>query len=87
MELNYTTLRKKKVVNVLDGKDLGRVNDLVFGFPDGKIKSIVVSKKAFFPSEELIIDLCCVTKIGDDTVLVSIGKPPQETCEEESDEE
>lgn len=73
MEINYTQLKKKKVVNVLDGRDLGKVTDLILTYPEGKIIALIVGKKSFFQDDSLLINLCCVNKIGDDTVLVSLN--------------
>ncbi len=72
--INYLDLKKKSVVNILDGKELGKIIDLVFTFPEGKIVSFIVGGKGFLSQkEEYIFDLCCVNKIGDDTVLVSLA--------------
>lgn len=80
MELNFSDLKKKKVVNVLDGKDLGKVNDAVFTFPDGKICAFITSKKGLFCGDELIINLCCIEKIGDDAILVRISGSLDDAC-------
>lgn len=74
MELGFNELKKKSVINVLDGRDLGKICDLIFTYPDGKIKAIIVPGKrnAFFKTNELIIDLRCIEKIGNDAVLVRL---------------
>lgn len=73
MELSYGELKKKSVINVLDGRDLGKVCDMLFTYPEGKIKAIIVpGKKSFLKTQELIINFCCIEKIGDDTVLVKL---------------
>jgi YlmC/YmxH family sporulation protein len=80
MDYNYSDLKKKKVINVADGKDLGKIIDLIVSYPDGKIKSIIVpgKKNAFFTGCELIISFSCIERIGDDAILVSLFK---ERCE------
>lgn len=70
MEVKFSDLKKKKVVNILDGKVLGFVTDIIFDFPEGKISDFVCSDKGIFCKEEVVIGLCDVNKIGDDTVLV-----------------
>lgn len=45
MEYNLTDLKKKKVINVADGKDLGKIADMVITYPEGKIKGIIVPGK------------------------------------------
>ena len=42
MEISYTYLRSKEVVNVADGKRLGRVCDVVFRYPENVFIGIVV---------------------------------------------
>ena len=42
METGYCQLKQKEVVNVKDGKKLGRVCDVVFTFPEGKTLGVVV---------------------------------------------
>lgn len=74
MEINYSQLKKKKVVNVIDGRELGRVNDFILTYPEGRVIAFIVGKKSFFQDDSLIINLCCVNKIGDDTVLVSLNE-------------
>ena len=74
MDYNFSDLKKKKVINVADGKDLGKITDLIFSYPDGKIKSVIVSgrKTSFFMSAELIFNFGCIERIGDDAVLVRL---------------
>ena len=75
MEITYNELKKKEVVNTLDGKKLGRVCDLVFCYPENRILGFVVpGSRAFgFKKEEYFIDLKNIVKIGEDVILVNIG--------------
>ena len=74
--LNYNELKKKSVVNVLDGRKLGKIKDVIFTFPEGKITAFVVGEQRFlFAQDDYKINLCCINKIGDDTVLVSLAEP------------
>ena len=81
MELSYNELRKKEVVNTLDGKKLGRVCDLVFCYPENRILGFVVpGSRAFgFKREEYFIDLKNIVKIGEDVILVNVGMH-RKTC-------
>ena len=91
MEITYNELKKKEVVNTLDGKKLGRVCDLVFCYPENRILGFVVpGSRAFgFKKEEYFIDLKNIVKIGEDVILVNIGfkgqrpiaKPPSPPAE------
>lgn len=74
--VNYNDVKKKYVVNILDGKKLGKIKDMVFSFPEGKISAFIVGEAKLFGGEDFIINLCCVNKIGDDAVLVSLAEAP-----------
>ena len=75
MELSYNDLRKKEVVNTVDGKKLGRVCDMVFCYPENRIFGFVVpGSRAFgLKREEYFIDLKNIVKIGEDVILVNVG--------------
>lgn len=75
MELSYNDLRKKEVVNTLDGKKLGRICDLVFCYPENRVIGFVVpGSRAFgLKREEYFISMKCISKIGEDVILVSVG--------------
>ena len=74
MEYNFSDLKKKKVINVEDGQDLGKICDFILTFPEGRIKSLIVpgKKNAIFCGSELIIPFSCIERIGDDTILVRL---------------
>ena len=74
MEYNFNDLKKKSVINVEDGKDLGKITDFILTFPEGRIKSIIVpgKKNALFSGSELIIAFSCIERIGDDAILVKL---------------
>ena len=79
METSYVELRKKEAVNLLDGKRLGKVCDVVFTWPEGKVQGIVVpGGKGFrWGKADLFIDLRCIKKIGVDVILVEIKAAPK----------
>lgn len=89
MEYNYSDLRRKRVVNVMDGRDLGKICDLVINFPSGRVTGIIVPgrKNGFFSSGELIIGVPCIERIGDDAVLVKLGGPPDRLTVTDDEEE
>ncbi|MDR2201981.1 MAG: YlmC/YmxH family sporulation protein [Clostridiales bacterium] len=75
-ELSYCELRAKEVVNVSDGRRLGRIVDVVFGGPKGEISGVIVPeiRRVFFSrGHEIFIPWRCVTKIGEDVILVSLS--------------
>lgn len=77
METGYCQLHQKEVINVKDGKKLGKVCDLIFTFPEGKVIGFVVPGGRGFFRPEMFIDLRNVIKIGVDTVLVEVRPEPK----------
>lgn len=84
MELSYNQLRKKEVVCVADGVNLGRVCDLAFLVPENRVKGyFVTGGKGFrFNRQPLFIPVEDIVKIGEDVILTGSGKklpaPPKE---------
>ena len=78
MELSYRDIKKKDVINVVDGSCLGNVIDMVFTFPKGQIAGIVVPGSKchkifrFLNRSELYIDKRKIVKIGGDVILVDL---------------
>lgn len=79
METSLAELRQKEAINVCDGKRLGRICDVVFTYPEGKVLGLVVpGGRGFrFGKADLFIDLKNVVKIGVDVVLVNIKVAPK----------
>ena len=82
METSYSELRCTSVVNVVDGRNLGRTCDVIFSFPEGKTFGIVVPGKKFriFKNNGLFIPLKNIVKIGTDVVLVDLKTTPGSGC-------
>ena len=70
METSYCELHRKEAVNLTDGKRLGRVSDVVFTYPEGRVQGIVVPGGRGFRwgRAEIFIDLKCIKKIGVDVI-------------------
>ncbi len=71
-------LRCKEVVNVLDGRRLGHIVDMVLDLPSGQMLGFVVpGEKTFWNvfkgGSQLFIPFGCIVKIGEDTILVQLG--------------
>ena len=77
MELSFSELRAKEVVNTQDGRKLGKVIDLALCYPENKWLGIVVPNGRGWGSKKnsLFIDLKNIVKIGEDVILVNIGLP------------
>ena len=82
MELTFSQLRAKEVVNTQDGRKLGKVCDIVLCYPENRWIGIVAPNgKAFgLKKNGLFIDLKNIVKIGEDVILVNVGLPSKK-CE------
>ena len=88
MQLSYSALKYKSVINVSDGNNLGRVTDILFTFPEGEIVSFLVGERKFLSGKDkLKIDLCCVKKIGKDSILVCLRSVDEVDFKEDYDED
>ncbi len=76
MEVTYSALKQKDVINLTDGKNMGKVCDLTFTFPENNVTGFTVTGcKGFkFSKQEVFIPIKCVVKIGRDAVLIKFGK-------------
>lgn len=77
METSFTELRNKEVINVLSGRLLGNVNDIIVDFRCNNILGIVVpGSRSFFnffkPCQEIFIPVGSICKIGEDVILVEV---------------
>ncbi len=81
MELTFSELRAKEVVNTQDGRKLGKVCDIVLCYPENRWIGIVApsGKGWSWKKGGVFIDLRCIVKIGDDVILVNIGMPQKPT--------
>lgn len=77
IETSFCQLKQKEVVNLKDGRKLGRVSDIVFTFPEGKVLGVVVPGGRGFFRPGMFIDLRNIVKIGEDTVLVEVRSSPK----------
>ena len=75
-EVTFCELRCKQVVNVVDGKCLGHIIDIVFDLKCGRILGLVTPGWRrwflFRPREDIFIPWRNVCKIGDDVILVEL---------------
>ncbi len=79
----FEELRKKDVVNICDGRKLGRICDMEIDIAEriGQVTAIIVpgQSKLFGilrSDEELVIPYQCINKFGDDVILVEIQPKP-----------
>ena len=77
MESTFSELRKKQIINIVDGKLLGHITDLVIDDNCGKIIGLIVpgNKKIwgiFSTNENIFIPYVNICKIGEDVILVEL---------------
>ncbi|MBO7345449.1 MAG: YlmC/YmxH family sporulation protein [Clostridia bacterium] len=77
MELTYNELKKRDVINIADGKCLGRITNVKLRFPQGVIVGIFVPGRKvrcfrLFDRTELYIEEKKILKIGGDVILVDL---------------
>lgn len=77
METTFTELRNKEVINVLSGRQLGNICDIVINLQKNCIQGFVVpgSKNIFSifkPPQEIFIPFNNICKIGEDVILVEV---------------
>ena len=82
MELKFSDLRAKEVINTQDGRKLGRVCDIALCYPENRWIGIIVPGGRFsWKKNELFIDLKRIVKIGEDVILVNVGFPKGKPCD------
>ena len=85
MEFLFSQIKKMDVVSVNEGKNLGKVCDASFFYPEGNMKGFFVtgSRGFHFSKSELFIPLKQIVKIGEDVILVNLSDKPQpQKCDE-----
>lgn len=74
MEIAFTDLKNKDVININDGKKLGHITDIVFDSTNGQVVGINVpgDKKFFRKNDDIFIPLIRLKKIGNDVIIVNL---------------
>ncbi len=77
--IKTSELWAKEVINVVDGRRLGMIEDVELDLRIGRIDSVVIPGRAglfgfFGGTQDLIIDWSQIQKIGQDVILVKIDK-------------
>ena len=68
MELSYTDLRTKEVINLRNGARMGKIIDMIIDSNGKNVLGLVVPgiHKLFKATEDIFIPWCNIEKIGDD---------------------
>jgi len=85
METTFCELRTKEVINMLDGKRLGKIIDIVLETNYGNILGFIVpaynkSWHLFKNCDDIFIPWHNVCKIGEDAILVDIRVKHSQNC-------
>lgn len=81
MEYSFLDLRCKEVVNVVDGKRLGHIVDIIFDANTAQITGLILpASKGFWnvfkTGQDMLIPFSQICKIGEDTILVELYSAP-----------
>ena len=74
MDISYTDLRCKDVVNAVNGAKMGKIIDLIVDSNGKCVLGLVVPgvRKIFKSNEDIFIPWDCIVKIGSDTILINL---------------
>lgn len=77
-DLTFCELREKEVVNITDGKKLGRILDIALTCSGNVVGIIVPGEKRFFKNisgdESIFVPWKNIIKIGEDAILIELGE-------------
>lgn len=87
MNYSFTELKKKTVINLANGKKLGKISDVTVSFPKSCLESFTVTPCfCLFSGEKTVLTPCDIEKIGEDAVLVRFNRPKKDQdCTEEDE--
>ncbi len=76
--MKLSELQKKDIVNIRDGKKIGRIIDVEFDPSSGYMIHFVIEKARFVRSmfsvsEDLNIKFTQIKKLGEDVILIDIS--------------
>ncbi|MBE5756555.1 MAG: YlmC/YmxH family sporulation protein [Clostridiales bacterium] len=84
MELTFSELKKRDVISLSDGKNLGHIVDLSLALPKGILTGIFVPSKKYFlcfhSKDKLFIPERKIKKIGADVILVDLREEKPLPC-------
>lgn len=76
--MKLSELQRKDIINIKDGKKVGRIIDVEFDPTNGYMIKFVIEKTHFVRnllnnSEELSIKFTQIKKLGEDVILIDIS--------------
>lgn len=76
--MKLSELQKKDIVNIKDGKKIGKIIDAEFDINSGYMIHFIIEKNSFIKSlflnsSELTIKFSQIKKLGEDVILIDIS--------------
>ncbi|MBQ3235657.1 MAG: YlmC/YmxH family sporulation protein [Clostridia bacterium] len=74
--ISFNELKKKEILDISTGTNLGKPTDLIFNRKSGRITKLIASGKkgGFLSCDTVEIQYSDIVKIGDDAILVEFNK-------------
>jgi len=76
MDVTFLELRCKEVINIIDGKRLGKIIDILFYTKQGRICGLIVpgdkSFNIFRRNDDILVPWKNILRIGEDVILVEL---------------
>ena len=76
--MKLSELQKKDIVNIKDGKKIGKIVDVYFDESSGYMIKFVIEKthfvrNIFSNTDEIVIKFSQIKKMGEDVILIDIS--------------
>ena len=76
--MRLSELQKKDIVNIKDGKKIGKIIDVYFDEASGYMIKFIIEKTHFVKSlfsntDEIVIKFSQIKKMGEDVILIDIS--------------
>lgn len=76
--MKLSELQKKDIVNIKDGKKIGKIIDVYFDESSGYMIKFVIEKthfvrNIFSSTDEIVIKFSQIKKMGEDVILIDIS--------------
>ena len=77
--ITFSEFKKKDILDISSGRNLGRATDIVFGKNNGVIEKIITNGKkgGFLSCDTVEIPYNSIVKIGDDAILIELNRKPK----------
>lgn len=75
--MKLSELQRKNIINLNNGKIVGKIIDIDFNPSDGSLKGLVIERSRYFKSvfnaeNDVIVTFNQIKKIGEDVILIDI---------------